>query len=113
MSSGCSPTGWLKVRPPTRSRASSTLTSSPAPASSRAAVSPARPAPTTTTSQSCIAVSIPLRAAAVALRQADLSVDHRDDAPAHPGPPVDHLDLEQARPPHLLALPDHEALATG
>src|SRR4249919_733246 len=61
-SSGRSPTDWLRVRPPTRSRASRTWTSRPAPASSRAAVRPASPAPTTRTSQSCIAVSIPVRA---------------------------------------------------
>src|SRR5512132_1217728 len=61
-SSGRSPTDWLRVRPPTRSRASRTWMSRPAPASSRAAVRPARPAPTTRTSQSCIAVSIAARA---------------------------------------------------
>ena len=40
----------VQVRPPTRSRASSTITSSPARPSSRAATSPANPAPMTTTS---------------------------------------------------------------
>src|SRR5919201_4079338 len=41
---------WLSVRPPTRSRASSTHTSLPLVTSSRAALRPARPAPTITTS---------------------------------------------------------------
>ena len=40
----------VQVRPPTRSRASSTSTSSPARPSSRAATNPANPAPMTTTS---------------------------------------------------------------
>src|SRR4051812_24449724 len=39
----------VRQRPPTRSRASSTVTSQPLRSSSNAAVSPARPAPTTTT----------------------------------------------------------------
>src|SRR5437764_2299109 len=43
-------TGRFQVRPPTRSRASSTTTERPAWAIARAAVKPARPAPTTTTS---------------------------------------------------------------
>ena len=43
-------TAWFRVRPPTRSRASSRTTSCPRRARSRAAVRPARPAPTTTTS---------------------------------------------------------------
>ena len=47
-----SPIGSLSVRPPTRSRASSTITSRSAPARARAAASPASPAPTTTTSTS-------------------------------------------------------------
>ena len=42
--------GRFQVRPPTRSRASSTTTERPAAAIARAAVRPARPAPTTTTS---------------------------------------------------------------
>ena len=42
--------GRFQVRPPTRSRASSTTTECPAAAIVRAAVSPARPAPTTTKS---------------------------------------------------------------
>ena len=46
---------WVKVRPPTRSRASSTRTSSPCRVSSRAAVRPDSPAPITTTS--CIVES--------------------------------------------------------
>src|SRR3989442_4842187 len=41
--------GWLSTRPPTRLRASSTITERPALTISRAAVSPARPAPTTIT----------------------------------------------------------------
>ena len=49
----------VQVRPPTRSRASSTSTSSPAWPSSRAATSPANPAPMTTTSAS--ARASPLR----------------------------------------------------
>src|SRR5947209_15974231 len=40
------------TRPPTRSRASNTVTSRPARASSSAAASPAKPAPTTTTRRS-------------------------------------------------------------
>ena len=43
-------TGRFQVRPPTRSRASSTITERPARATARAALKPARPAPTTTTS---------------------------------------------------------------
>src|SRR5689334_9137149 len=41
---------WLSVRPPTRSRASTSRTDLPAFAMSRAAAMPAKPAPTTTTS---------------------------------------------------------------
>src|SRR5437899_3230881 len=41
--------GWLSTRPPTRSRASRTITEQPALTIARAAVSPARPAPTTIT----------------------------------------------------------------
>src|SRR4051794_10954330 len=50
--SSCLPPGssWLSVRPPTRSRASSTSTDFPALATARAALSPARPPPTTMTS---------------------------------------------------------------
>ena len=44
----------LKHRPPTRSRASSTITDLPDLCSWRAAVRPARPAPTTTTSALCL-----------------------------------------------------------
>src|ERR671917_2867518 len=47
-----SPIGWPSVRPPTRSRASSTATSVPAATRSRAAVSPESPAPTIATSTS-------------------------------------------------------------
>src|SRR3954452_21829198 len=48
----CLPPGssWLSVRPPTRSRASSTSTDLPALATARAALSPASPPPTTMTS---------------------------------------------------------------
>ena len=81
MSSGCSPTGSVSVRPPTRSRASSTLTSSPAALSSRAAVSPASPAPTIATSQSCIARSIHPGSSS---RQIHLAVDHGNHAASHP-----------------------------
>src|ERR1700722_15142401 len=45
-----SPSEWLSVRPPPRSRASSTATDLPDCTSVRAAESPASPAPTTTTS---------------------------------------------------------------
>src|SRR5690348_11173527 len=48
-----SPRSWLTVLPPTRSRASRTITSLPSATSWRAAVRPARPAPTTTTSARC------------------------------------------------------------
>ena len=48
--------------------------------------------------------------AAAALRQADLSVDHRDHAAGDPRAAVGHLDLEHARPTHLLALANQEAL---
>ena len=44
------PIGWLRARPPTRSRASRTITERPAWTSLKAAVRPAKPAPTTTTS---------------------------------------------------------------
>ena len=47
-----SPISWLSVRPPTRSRASSTTTRLPARVRSRAATRPASPAPTTITSTS-------------------------------------------------------------
>src|SRR5215208_6345084 len=47
-----SPMSWLRSRPPTRSRASSTITDAPRAVSARAAASPARPAPSTTTSAS-------------------------------------------------------------
>src|SRR6185437_14844822 len=42
--------GRFQVRPPTRSRASSTITDRPAAAIARAALRPASPAPTTSTS---------------------------------------------------------------
>src|SRR6266540_5294230 len=45
---------WLRTRPPTRSRASSTTTSLPAATSWRAVTNPAIPAPTTTTSASIL-----------------------------------------------------------
>jgi hypothetical protein len=51
---------WLSVRPPTRSRASSTTTRFSARVRSRAATSPARPAPTTITSTSSAALTIVL-----------------------------------------------------
>src|ERR1700753_2613787 len=44
-----SPNGTDQTRPPTRSRASSTVTSAPRARSASAAASPAKPAPTTTT----------------------------------------------------------------
>src|SRR5919112_405436 len=46
--------GRVRVRPPTRSRASRTITSAPASTSRRAADRPARPAPTTTTSVAAV-----------------------------------------------------------
>src|SRR6266511_932531 len=46
--------GSVSVRPPTRSRASSTTASAPAATRSRAATSPASPAPTTTTSVAAV-----------------------------------------------------------
>src|SRR5438270_590060 len=48
----------LQVRPPTRSRASSTATVYPSATSMRAVVRPAKPAPTTQTSTSSLAVGI-------------------------------------------------------
>jgi hypothetical protein len=51
--------------------------------------------------------------AAAAIRQADLSVDHGDHAPGDAGTPIGHLDLQHARPPHLLALANDEALPAG
>src|SRR5262245_51103406 len=44
--------GWVHTRPPTRSRASSTITDAPACRTRRAVVNPAYPAPTTQTSAS-------------------------------------------------------------
>src|SRR4051812_48716089 len=52
-----SPIRWLRVRPPTLSRASRTIAVRPASWTWRAAVSPARPAPTTITSASSSAMT--------------------------------------------------------
>ena len=53
----------LKQRPPTRPRASRTITERPAPRIVRAAVRPARPAPTTAISAVCVVLGAGLRGA--------------------------------------------------
>src|SRR5689334_6719563 len=71
---------WLSVRPPTRSRASSTHTSLPLRARARAALSPAKPAPTITTST--------LRCLRLRFATAVAVVGSQSAAPAAPAAPI-------------------------
>src|SRR5438128_7985562 len=85
----------VQMRPPTRSRASRTMTDLPAPASRRAAVSPVYPAPTTQTSASTRSATevTPSRLR----RERDLDTAERSEIDPHAVPGL-HPDGRRERP---------------